>query len=808
MTAPVDRSLILDELNGALEQALGLVPAASVKELLETGRHARFMRERRLTFAEHFDINPAFFILDSLLGTVGIVEVVWPEGRSPEQLVQEVRKCVDRATYLRHLLLRDRERGDSRPLSVELVLLTADEPGQEPSSLNALGEALRDALRDSDSLFHIGVGVLHHDGSANGLNGKLRRAFPWLLTATRRWMQSDRAQTADGTKVHARGGLRHLRLTDYRLPGQREIVLSNSRVHLMHGPNGSGKSSIVEALELVTSGRIERLDQAGETQYAAVIRHSASQGQASVGIGWSVDGSPNVSIDAPRHVLETTIELPLAPGVDASSFRLDQPLMDRLVGRFPHERARIFLRAFFPEAIESLDRYEQAARELEQAVAALRPFVQKLSVAKAALTALQTWRGGGATPTQEEFPAVLNAWLERTVLVDLVRRERLVRETVQAAESAGWKPSSPMAPIVAALGDSAAVHVLKQFEDEGVRAVEDLQRKLASFRPSVTSVEPDAVPPAISQADVEVLNAVCRFLVSDDVVNSFGPLGFKLAAVLNAGDANTYGPVIIGSEHWAGTLLDRIDQMIAACEKLNAEDAVAPQWPGLVASSEYDTARQLQDRRNMAGQTLTSDFAEKLRPDTDEKDEFNGSLIAALNELLALFTPARWAYPDIQLPPQQGAGKLGLPMQVKDATNKALRAELRLNTAELNLFTVGLFLLCVGRVPKPLNLLVFDDPLQNMDELTSLALARGLAKIVRLWANMQRREELLLLFHGHDDLLRFSAEVAAATYKLPWLSPSPSQSWPLVKAEGNTEDVLAVQKLNGLSPVERKQAAK
>ena len=803
MTA-IDRAPIVDDLDRALERSLKLVRAASVTELLKPGRNPRYVRDLRLTFAEHFDVNPAFFILDSLLGTVGLVETVWPDGSSADQIAEEVRRCVDRATYLRHLLLRDPEKGSRRPLSVELVLLTADEPGPTRRGLDAIGDALRNVLRDTDSLFHIGVGVLHHDGSALGGDGRLRRTFPWLLAATRRWMQSDRAQMQKATDARSRGRLRQITLTDYRLPGVREIVLTDSRVHLMHGPNGSGKSSIVEALEILTSGKVERLDQAGETQYDTVIRNSSSTGPASVSVGWSADGSPNVSVDEPRHVLTNTIELPLAPGVDASSFRLDQPLMDRLVGRFPHERARIFLRAFFPEAIESLDKYEQAAREHELAVAALQPLVQQLSVARAALVNLQTWRGGASTPTQEEFPVLLNAWLEQTVLVDLVKRERLVRETVQAAESAGWKPSSPMAPIVAALGDSAAAHILKGFEDEGIKAVDDLQRKLASFRPSVTSTTADVAPPAVSHADVEVLNAVCRFLVSEDVLQSLGPLGHKLAAVINAGDANTYGPVIIGSENWASPLVEAIDRLLAACEGLRAEDVVAPTWPGFVASTEYDAARQFQERRNEAGRALTADFADKLRPDTGAQGEFDGSLIAALNELLALFTPARWAYADIQLPPELGKGKLGLPIHVKNAANKALRAELRLNTAELNLFTVGLFLLCIGRVQKPLNLLILDDPLQNMDELTSVALARGLAKIVRLWADLARREELLLLFHGHDDLERFSAEVAAATYKLPWLSPNPSQPWPPIRAGGNAGDVLAVQSLGNLSPLERK----
>ena len=40
-----------------------------------------------------------------------------------------------------------------------------------------------------------------------------------------------------------------------------------------------------------------------------------------------------------------------------------------------------------------------------------------------------------------------------------------------------------------------------------------------------------------------------------------------------------------------------------------------------------------QQRRLEAGRTHTADFADKLRPDKDGEGEFDGSLIAALNEL-------------------------------------------------------------------------------------------------------------------------------------------------------------------------------
>ena len=54
----------------------------------------------------------------------------------------------------------------------------------------------------------------------------------------------------------------------------------------------------------------------------------------------------------------------------------------------------------------------------------------------------------------------------------------------------------------------------------------------------------------------------------------------------------------------------------------------------------------------------------------------------------------------------------------------------------------------VKEAPQPPTL---DDPLQNMDELTSTALARGIAKMLRQWTVLGRREEVLILFHGYND---------------------------------------------------------
>ena len=60
----------------------------------------------------------------------------------------------------------------------------------------------------------------------------------------------------------------------------------------------------------------------------------------------------------------------------------------------------------------------------------------------------------------------------------------------------------------------------------------------------------------------------------------------------------------------------------------------------------------------------------------------------AINELMALFTPARWAYEDV-VPSLERQGRERL-LEVR--TPDKVHADLRLNTAELNTFAMTLFL--------------------------------------------------------------------------------------------------------------------
>ena len=163
-----------------------------------------------------------------------------------------------------------------------------------------------------------------------------------------------------------------------------------------------------------------------------------------------------------------------------------------------------------------------------------------------------------------------------------------------------------------------------------------------------------------------------------------------------------------------------------------------------------------------------------------------GPFSLAINELLALLTPARWAYQDLATQPS-----LKRAQQQVEFTADGVPAWLRLNTAELNAFALAQFLLGARRTANPLRLIVLDDCLQNMDELTVTTVGRGLGKMLRLWRLVEETRRLpttgaqsrpqaawqvLLLLHGEENVERLRQEIPCAVYFLPWLTPREPES--------------------------------
>ena len=173
-----------------------------------------------------------------------------------------------------------------------------------------------------------------------------------------------------------------------------------------------------------------------------------------------------------------------------------------------------------------------------------------------------------------------------------------------------------------------------------------------------------------------------------------------------------------------------------------------------------------------------------------EKDK-DGNLIVVLNEMINLFTPARWAYEDISLDHEISEKKHQLHLRIGETNagqDEKSRADFRLNTAELNIFALSLFTLCAVRNKNPLSLLIYDDPLQNMDEITVTTIARGFNKLVKLFP---RNWQIMMMFHGQEDLERFCREIPAPVYLLPWLSPSSEAEEKKIEPENLTGQVFA-----------------
>ncbi|HTI68926.1 MAG TPA: ATP-binding protein [Candidatus Limnocylindria bacterium] len=150
----------------------------------------------------------------------------------------------------------------------------------------------------------------------------------------------------------------------------------------------------------------------------------------------------------------------------------------------------------------------------------------------------------------------------------------------------------------------------------------------------------------------------------------------------------------------------------------------------------------------------------------------SSELGAAIDELVAVLTPARWAYDPIKtclsLSPEGKTADEKLEFKAHDMDVAQI-----LNTAELNALSLTLYLLCAPRVDNPYRVVFLDDPLQNMDELTVITVARSLARLMRLWSGHEilKQWHFVLLLHSEEDCERILIEAPAAFYRIPWMAP-------------------------------------
>lgn len=862
MTTSASRPLPPD-LHQAFSLDLELGEPCSAGELAEAVRNKASFYDQKIRWAAegssgalemiYFDelvVTPAAAIHDGILGTIGLVHFL-PEETS--ELKAWLREQLETAAYLKHLCM-EWTRPDQPHLGVEVVFVAHDD------SVSAdLLAVFREVMEQTSLMHGLGVGVMNLSDlrSVEDRPRVLSRAFPWLLRATRRWIQSQPGCRKSGDDA---GRLQELRLENFRIAGTRSLRLArDTQIHLIHGQNGSGKSSISEALELAITGKTKRMEKhstENERDYLGVLRNKDAA------------GAPKITLKLGNQLFEFAVKksgvaTPLIPNLSPLAFRLDQDDVSKLTKDPRGTRAAMFLQAFFPEHRETAKIYHAtrdditrirasipsamlegtpdpliAAFDLVQLVkedpfaiyALLDPqriipmpvaglsgrmifdwdgfisrmpdyrhfklrsqdlpanasegliaeFLQMLDyvwddlsrksgtyrehllIAAEFMERLAGWQARESSKRESDGPKVedyferMNIWLRECALCDLLSQKiamekvlaRLDKDTLsEIARDELFRPVS------LSLLEERLAHHRKAREE----AKHDLE--FGDFvDPSLRKGRQEGL--RIHPREISALNWVGHYFQIPP--GQHGSLGDAIRTALQQDIRISIErpglsmPLEIGRPRTESLnrFADDMKQQAAHFERF-----ASPGNLSLVPPSRcYDSIKKLAvaiRRASSEGTTAYEAFTRSV----------NKELSDAINELTALMTPARWAYPDI---------KTNLKGEEFGQQVGSTPAELFLNTAEQNAATISLFLLCAfGLKENTTRSIILDDPFENMDELTTTQVARAITRFLRLWNKEAGGDswQIIMLLHGAENTERMREETPCETYFLPWLAP-------------------------------------
>lgn len=377
---------------------------------------------------------------------------------------------------------------------------------------------------------------------------------------------------------------------------------------------------------------------------------------------------------------------------------------------------------------------------------------------------LQGWVAGTSTDGAVDFERTLNDALEKRALSDILRRRGVLARAVSLAIQREWDPPLLEALDQDQIGEWAEVDAdsLLEAAEELARDGDALMSRLREFGAAPTlRVSESAPPPQLTRRQVEAFSEVGRFCFGAES----GDLGELVDESTRTASARTFADLVIGDANFVG----RLSRVMRECRE-DLDQLLS------IPEAERSTSEHLMQMEEARRATLR--FLESADTVMARFESRIESLQSPLNELCALFTPARWAYEDINLRSRNDEGRQVFGVELKGR----VRADLIFNTAQLNTFSVALFLLCAFEVNSRYRLIVLDDPLQNMDELTVTTLARGMAKLVHVLPEGWR---VVMLFHGEDDLERFRHELPAAVYKLEWLTPGDARQEPSIRRDNS-----------------------
>ena len=420
---------------------------------------------------------------------------------------------------------------------------------------------------------------------------------------------------------------------------------------------------------------------------------------------------------------------------------------------------------------------------------------KKLSMIQASLTSLEL-----ISPYQADrlilegsFAQALNGWLEEQSLAQMLTQQLRIARTLDSATKQDWQAR----PGDLASGINYNDEALKTLQQQlsQLKVSERYQQLMSHIENPEASAQHTtdntAVRYQLTYEQTDQLNQLDKefSLLDTDAdkpdgifsnqlgnrisnalkKNVFDNLILNLASLSSASEDSQIISINFGQPDAVAPLIDWLQQQQQALRSLletlpkENNKQISHRWQVLQAYGKAKRSHtdQAEIVKKLAKKVETA-FLKKIK-----------AMQTPLNELMSLFTPARWAYEDLHIGGDESAIALNLGQQGADSNKhehqhkQNIGAELIFNTAELNLFTLALFLLGAKPDPKFGGLLIWDDPLQNMDELTVTTLARGLARLQPLL--QQRGVKLVMFFHGADDLARFRNVVHGETIKLPWI---------------------------------------
>lgn len=794
---------VLNALAGALKRHLGAVEKSKIEIFVNGGQDAGatnsepivFVRSSKLPirFFCHFSPDADLLLHDRVGGTFALIRIL--DGLSPggdpasddppsqKSISKIVEDAVGQATYLRHLFLTSPateftgDRDGETPLTVELVIVV---PKDAEKLHQEVGTAFRRIAAVSSSLENVGLNLLHYRMSgAKTIFEKesLQYAFPWLLTATSEWFDSLNPANRRDAGNGRLGRLAQIILQNYRLPGRRILKFDkDSRIHLVYGRNGSGKSSLAEALELALTGRIDNIrPEENEAEqaldYVKIIKNnrSAEQEPAVIELLISELVEPAAGENLKKEF--TIVKEGLKPFPEdrlryrtASSFRLNQRIMDEIVMRSPELLGHALQNAFFQDELEKDEQFRSAERKWNETRRVLSDLVKKFDIAEPIVRELMGRQARGRPPIGD-FHSTLRRWLEARAAADLLKKRSQIVEVVQRCGEFREYPSENIvfrdADGLSVQSEENAERIRANFEkwEERKETLSEQLNRIISGMPGGEGKESE-IRSSLDDYEVEALDELGRTIISDSESADLKPLGQFLRNLIADDKPGTYGPIPFGTKADFSEVFNRISEFRSRFNELTFF-ASPPSWLG--------SDPRIEEARKRAKALLDlSKSAEALLV----RRIGQSGVKYALNEMLALFTPARWAYRRLDFKEEEKETGPGWKLMIQEPDGTELEAFHRLNTGELNLLALVLFLLFTRRVDNPLRLLVLDDPLQNLDELTVTAVACGLQKLVFKFNSEVEDWRFLILLHSEADLNRISSLIPGTVYLLPWLSPA------------------------------------